>query len=187
MVILIGGASHTGKTLLAQKLLERYKMPYLSIDHLKMGFIKGVDDCSFTATDSNEHIGEKLWPILKGIITTNIENGQNIIIEGCYLLPDKIAGLNKSYSNDIITIFLVFSPQYIKNNFSSITKHSCIIEKRFCDICSEKDIIKDNEAFRQMCEKNNVAFFEITENYALEIKEVYKWLDKKIATANKSY
>lgn len=40
MVILIAGASHTGKTLFAQKLLEKYKYPYLSIDHLKMGLIR---------------------------------------------------------------------------------------------------------------------------------------------------
>ena len=40
MIILIAGASHTGKTALAQKLLEQYKYPYLSIDHLKMGLIR---------------------------------------------------------------------------------------------------------------------------------------------------
>ena len=40
MVILITGASHTGKTLLAQRMLEKYKYPYLSIDHLKMGMIR---------------------------------------------------------------------------------------------------------------------------------------------------
>ena len=40
MIILITGASHTGKTVLAQKLLEKYKIPYLSIDHLKMGLIR---------------------------------------------------------------------------------------------------------------------------------------------------
>ena len=40
MIILITGASHTGKTLLAQRMLEKYKYPYLSIDHLKMGLIR---------------------------------------------------------------------------------------------------------------------------------------------------
>jgi len=88
MVILIGGISCTGKTLMSQKLLEKYKIPYLSIDHLKMGLIRGDTNCSFTSMDSNEVIGEKLWPIIKGIIMTNIENNQNIIIEGCYLLPN---------------------------------------------------------------------------------------------------
>ena len=40
MIFLITGASHTGKTLLAQRLLEKYHYPYLSIDHLKMGLIR---------------------------------------------------------------------------------------------------------------------------------------------------
>jgi len=40
MIVIITGASHTGKTFLAQKLLEKYKYPYLSIDHLKMGLIR---------------------------------------------------------------------------------------------------------------------------------------------------
>ena len=40
MIILITGASHTGKTVLSQKLLEKYRYPYLSIDHLKMGLIR---------------------------------------------------------------------------------------------------------------------------------------------------
>ncbi len=43
MIILITGASHTGKTLLAQKMLEKYNYPYLSIDYLKMGLIRSVN------------------------------------------------------------------------------------------------------------------------------------------------
>lgn len=37
MVILITGASHSGKTFLAQRMLEKFQYPYLSIDQLKMG------------------------------------------------------------------------------------------------------------------------------------------------------
>ena len=40
MVILIAGASHTGKTLLAQRLLEKLHYPYLSFDHLKLCLIR---------------------------------------------------------------------------------------------------------------------------------------------------
>ena len=52
MIILISGASHTGKTKLAQQLLEKYKYPYLSIDHLKMGLIRsGNTELSPTSDD----------------------------------------------------------------------------------------------------------------------------------------
>lgn len=40
MIVLITGTSHTGKTVLAQKILEEYHFPYLSIDLLKMGLIR---------------------------------------------------------------------------------------------------------------------------------------------------
>ncbi len=70
MVILIAGTSHTGKTLLAQKLLEKYKYPYLSIDHLKMGLIRSKNT-NLTVEDDHE-LTKYLWDILKEIIKTNI-------------------------------------------------------------------------------------------------------------------
>ena len=79
MIILITGASHTGKTLLAQRLLEKLQIPYLSIDHLKMGLIRSgqtgltpEDDAQLTAY---------LWPIVRQIIKTAIENGQHLTVD----------------------------------------------------------------------------------------------------------
>lgn len=83
MIILITGASHTGKTALAQKLLEKYKYPYLSIDLLKMGLIRS-GYTKLTPEDDNELI-DYLWPIVREIIKTAIENRQNLIVEGCYI------------------------------------------------------------------------------------------------------
>ena len=75
MIILITGASHTGKTLLSQRLLEKYKYPYMSIDHLKMGLIRSRNT-SLTPEDDDE-LTEYLWPIVREIIKTVIENNQN--------------------------------------------------------------------------------------------------------------
>ena len=59
MIVLITGASHTGKTALAQKLLEQYKYPYLSIDHLKMGLIRS-GNTSLTPVSEEEALTEYL-------------------------------------------------------------------------------------------------------------------------------
>ncbi len=88
MVILISGASCTGKTLLSKKIMENHSISYYSIDHIKMGLYRGSFDCGFIPTDDNEFIGEKLWPIIKGIIMTAIENHQDLIIEGAYMFPE---------------------------------------------------------------------------------------------------
>ena len=83
MIILIGGATHTGKTAYAQKLLEKYKYPYLSIDHLKMGLIRS-GQTDLTPMDDDK-LTDYLWPIVREMVKTAIENGQNLIVEGCYI------------------------------------------------------------------------------------------------------
>ena len=65
MIILITGASHTGKTLLAQKLLEQYHYPYLSMDHVKMGLIRaGLVDAR--PDDTDEALTAVVWPVVRG-------------------------------------------------------------------------------------------------------------------------
>lgn len=83
MIVLITGASHTGKTLLAQKLLARYQYPYLSIDLLKMGLIRSKQ--TMLTPEDDAALEQYLWPILREIIKTAIENEQNLIIEGAYI------------------------------------------------------------------------------------------------------
>lgn len=84
MVILIAGESHTGKTLLAQKLLEAYRYPCLSLDHLKMGLIRS-GQCALSPESDDAELTRYLWPIVREMIKTCIENRQNMIIEGCYI------------------------------------------------------------------------------------------------------
>ena len=73
MVILITGASHVGKTHLAQMMLEQYGYPYLSIDHLKMVLIRS-GNTDLTPEDDSA-LTEYLWPIVREMAKTAIENG----------------------------------------------------------------------------------------------------------------
>ncbi|ACL70116.1 hypothetical protein [Halothermothrix orenii] len=183
MVILLGGNSCTGKTLMSQKLLEKYNIPYFSIDHLKMGLYRSDSNCGFTPLDNNEVIGKKLWPIIKEMIMTIIENNQHIIIEGCYLLPHLVKDLENEYSKQIISVFLGFSSNYIKNNFTSnIIKHRSVIETRkYSEERPITQFINEHEEFRKKCIKVNTNYFEIDDNYEEEIKRVYNFIDNQIS------
>ena len=107
------GASHTGKTKLAQKLLEKYKYPYLSIDHLKMGLIRS-GHTELTAMSSDEELTDLLWPIISEMIKTAIENKQNLIVEGCYISFDWKKDFEKEYLENI----KIFSENLILNSNS---------------------------------------------------------------------
>ena len=81
MIILIAGTTHTGKTKLAQTLLERFRYPTLSLDHLKMGLIRS-GRCKLSAMSADEELTAYLWPVVREIIKTCIDNSQNLIVEG---------------------------------------------------------------------------------------------------------
>jgi putative acetyltransferase len=191
MVVLIAGASYVGKTLLAQKLLEIYRIPYLSIDHLKMGLYRSGFDYGFTPESEDEIITEKLWPIIKGIIMTNIENNQNIIIEGCYF-PESINDLDKEYLCKTIFLYIIFSEQYIKKNLlEKIVGNRNVIENRGYDFDEiykgtkgfnefiEKYIL-ENKNNKEKCIENSIKYFEIEEDYEKEIKYIYEWIEEKL-------
>ena len=143
MIILITGASHTGKTLLAQKMLEKYNYPYLSIDHLKMGLIRS-GNTDLTPEDDDE-LTEYLWPIVREIIKTAIENRQNLIVEGCYLPFTWRQDFDERYLPSIRFICLAMSEEYIENHFSEIIGQASEIESILSDeYCTIESLKTDN-------------------------------------------
>jgi uridine kinase len=146
MVILITGASHTGKTLLAQKMLEKYKYPCLSIDHLKMGLIRS-GNTSLTPMDDDKLTGY-LWPIVREMVKTAIENKQNLIVEGCYIPFDWRKDFDAEYLADIRFICLAMTDEYVENHFDDIVRCESEIEKRITDPDYTVESVKrDNREF----------------------------------------
>lgn len=168
MIILISGASHTGKTLLAQKLLEKYKYPYLSIDHLKMGLIRS-GNTNLTPLSDDAELTEYLWPIVREIVKTAIENEQNLIIEGCYIPFDWKKDFKEKYLKDIKYYCLIMSEDYIKSHFDDIKKFAGAIEKRLEDDCSPEELSKDNAENLRLAKEQGVDYILIDKDYSIEI------------------
>ena len=168
MIILITGASHTGKTALAQKLLEKYKYPYLSIDHLKMGLIRS-GNTELTPLSDDSALTEYLWPIVREMIKTAIKNKQNLIVEGCYIPFNWQDDFNKEYLDHIKYYCLVMSENYIRNHFDDIKKFATVIEKRIDDDCSIDGLLQDNSQVLMLCKKHNVSYVLIDEEYKINI------------------
>ena len=169
MIILITGASHTGKTALAQKMLEKYKYPYLSIDHLKMGLIRS-DNTELTPMDDNE-LTEYLWPIIREMIKTAIENKQNLIVEGGYIPFDWQNDFNSEYLENIKYYCLVMSEEYIRNYFSDIKKYANVIENRLDDeLCTMEIVLSENAQMLEFAKKYNVNYILIDDKYEINIE-----------------
>ena len=169
MIIIITGASHTGKTKTAQKLLEKYNYPYLSIDHLKMGLIRS-GNTNLTPLSNDDMLTSYLWPIVKEMIKTAIENKQNLIVEGCYVPFDYEKDFDEEYLRHIKYYCLLMSKKDILNHFDEIKKYENIIENRLtCDVTIES-LIEDNEKILALANEHKVNYILIDDKYEINIE-----------------
>ena len=138
MIRLLTGSTHTGKTLLAQRLLERHGAPYLSIDHLKMGLIRS-GMCPLTPESTDEALTAVLWPVVREIVKTAVENGQSLTVEGCY----------------------------IRTRFDTIQTHANAIERRKDDsFCTMELLLAENRRNLEACRRRGLPYYLIDGPYA---------------------
>lgn len=168
MIYLITGASHTGKTALAQKLLERRHCPYLSLDHLKMGLIRS-GNTSLTPYSSEEELTALLWPIVREMIKTAIENRQDLTVEGCYIPFDWEADFGPEYRAHIRYLCLVMTENYIRTRFSDIKAFANVVEQRLDDSdCTMESVLADNAWFLSQATASGVPCLLIDDGYDVE-------------------
>lgn len=169
MVVLIAGASHTGKTALAQRLLEQYRIPYLSIDHLKMGLIRS-GQTALTVED-DQALTAYLWPIVREMVKTAIENGQQLIVEGCYIPFDWERDFEERYLCHIRYYCLIMSEAYIRKHFSEILRYADVIERRLDDSgCTAEELIRENLENLRQCKEKDCGYLLIDSEYKTDIR-----------------
>ena len=167
MIILITGASHTGKTLLAQKMMEQYHYPYFSIDHLKMGLIRS-GNTTLSPTSPDEDLTAYLWPIVREMIKTAIENKQNMIIEGCYIPFNWAEDFSDEYRTHIQFHCLVMSEEYIQKHFTEIKQYENVMEQRLYDDFTLEDALRENARYMEKARQHHVPYVLIDEPYDLK-------------------
>lgn len=163
MIILIAGTTHTGKTALAQRLLERYRYPVLSLDLLKMGLIRS-GKTALTPED-DELLTPYLWGIASEMVKTAIENGQNLIVEGCYIPFDWQGGFSSSYLEHIRYWCLIMSESYISSYASDIREFSNVAEKRTHDEIDFEELVRDNRFALEECIHRKLPYCLIDRDY----------------------
>ena len=172
MVILIAGASHTGKTVLAQHLLEKLHYPYLSMDHLKMGLIRS-GQTDLTPMD-DDLLTDYLWPIVREMVKTAIENGQSLIVKGCYIPFDWAKDFSPEYLQHMKYRCLIMSEQYIRANFHRIQGFANAIEHRLDDsgLCAD-GLVLDNNQNLELCKIHGCEYLLIDGDYCLSPEDVF--------------
>ena len=158
-----------GKTALAQNLLEKYHYPYLSIDHLKMGLIRS-GNTNLTPMSDDTDLTAYLWPIVREMVKTAIENQQNLIVEGCYIPFDWEKDFGREYLDHIKYYCLIMSEKYIRHHFDDIKKYASVIENRLDDSwCTMESVLEDNREVQKLAHKCDVNYILIDGQYEINV------------------
>lgn len=148
MITLITGASHTGKTLLAQKLLEARRTTVLSMDLLKMGLIRS--GTAALSPEDDAGVEAVLWPIVVGMIRTAIENRRDLIVEGGYVPGNWAEAFTAAERRQIEVRVLVMSDDYVREAFPGIKSEASAAEDRGDDGWATLEfLLEDNARFRR--------------------------------------
>ena len=181
MVVLIGGPGCVGKTKLAGRLAAEYGYFAFSLDHLKMGLIRGLPDCGFTAESDDRLITAKLWPIVRGVVMTAVENGQDLILEGCYLPPEELAALPEEYRREITAFWLLFSRGYVMKHYGDILAHRCDAERRlYPEERSAEQMAGEHERWAALCAEAGAKHFIIEEDDEGELEAALRRLRERL-------
>ena len=133
-----------------------------------MGLIRSKN--TTLTVEDDEELTQYLWKIIKEMIKTNIENKQNIIIEGRYIPFDWKKDFEEEYVKEIQYICLIMTEEYIKNNYQDIIKYENIIEQRkqqeSIDI---ENLIEENKYNLNMCEKYKNRYILINDKYDIKL------------------
>lgn len=171
MIILISGASHTGKTLLAKKLIDQYRFPAFSIDHLKMGLIRSKNT-ALTPLSDDEALTAYLWPIVCEMIRTAMENGQDLIVEGCYIPVDWQKDFSEEERRQIRSYLLIMSENYIRTRFEDIKKYASVVENRLDDSdYTQENALEENRQLLARARACGAEYILIDREYGIPLEE----------------
>lgn len=182
MIVIITAPSSSGKTLMARKLMMKYNIPYYMMDNIKMGFFRSNPDCGFHPEDEDQVITDAIWPFMREMIKTSIENEQDLILEGCYMHPKHLEDLEAEYKEQILPIFFGFSDEYIREGFQDkIIQYRNVVEKRQeAEERSLNTFISAHRALKNICKQSGYKYFEIQKDYK-EIDQIYGYIDERLA------
>ena len=166
MIFLIGGSSHVGKTLLSQKLMEKLGVPYVSLDHIKMGLVRG----GYTSLSAQQdaELREFMWPLVCEMIKTAVENGQNLILEGCYIPGNWSQSFSAEYLKNIRAVFLVMSEEYIRSHEEDIVRWGDVIECRNYAPVDINRLVSCSKMFEEWARENKSPCLRIETDFSAE-------------------
>lgn len=182
MLYLISGASRSGKTMIAEKILDRKKLPYVSLDWLVMGFTNGIPEYGIHDLLFPDEIAKRLWSFLKAMCESMLYLEGDYVIEGEAILPELVSELLNTYPDKIKICFVGYTDIDVDAKAGSIKEFS----KGASDWLSSKpdesihdhinNMVRHSRMIKAGCETYGMSYFDTSEDFIGTIDRAVDYL-----------
>jgi hypothetical protein len=182
MLYLIGGAPRSGKSLLVRKLLAERHVPYFPIDLLMMGVAGGWPDADVDPAASDAVVGERLWPVVRGMALTLIEDALDYAIEGAQLQPAHVAEVTDLHPTAVRACFLGYAGAAPDEKLRAIRDHTGLANDWIQNHTDEQILafIRQMTAYsaelRDRCAAYGLRYFEVSQDFDRSLTSALSYL-----------
>ena len=182
MLYLVSGTSRSGKTLIAEKLMEEKQIPYMSLDWLMMGFTNGMPQLGIHDKLFPDEIAKRLWSFFKAMCESMLYLEIDYIIEGEAMLPELIQELLDKYPDKIKICFVGYTDIDIDQKAQDIKTYSTRkddwLTKESDDYIYDHidNMVTHSRKIKDDCEKYNMSYFDTSTNFMDAIENAKNYL-----------
>ena len=124
-IYLIGGVTRSGKSTLAKRILEKYGIAYVNLDHLMMALLNGPVNFGFEIDSHGREISEKSWPMVEAYLQSIFDRQcGTYLIEGALLEPKLTKAFLEKQSREYSVCFLGYNDCAVEDKKQAIRTHA---------------------------------------------------------------
>jgi 2-phosphoglycerate kinase len=171
MLFFVSGASRSGKTHIARKILADRQIPYLSLDWLMMGFNDGIPDYGIHHLLWPDDVARRMRPFLQGMIDCMLVDGMDYVIEGEAMLPQLAADLIEQRPDAVKAAFLGYTEIDVENKVALVKKYGGSENDWLTDESDEYirnhigNMIAYSKMIKKECEKHGLPYFDTSDDF----------------------
>ncbi len=185
MLFIISGTSRSGKTLASKRILETYKIPYLSLDYLMMGFMNGVTEMGIHDKLWPQEIAQKMWRFLEPFFETIIYSGDDYLVEGEAILPEIIKPFIDKHKGSVKVCFIGYTDVILGDKVQDVIKYAnkdkdWLVKLGKKEIISHiSNMIEYSKELKSKTKQYDLKYFDTSHNFNQEIEQCITYLMEK--------
>lgn len=181
MLYILGGASRSGKSIVARRLVEEKKIPFFCIDFL----ISSLQEVKHLEINHGQEFivkAEKLWPLTKPLYSHLITEEPKYLIEGDGILPKNVAEIQKMFPGKVKACFVGFSQIDPSAKLKLVKEKGGQTDdwtKNYSDeelLGFIKEMIDFSKYLKGECEKYDIKYFDSSDNFEKYLEDIYAYL-----------